>query len=449
MIEEPHIHPKKEYAQILKVSLPVSMALVIPFVNILANNYFLGKLGELELGTAGITGVFYLLLAMLGNGLHNAIQSIIARRTGEGRKDEIGRTFGQGMQISLVFAVFVMLLTYLLLPYFLPSILNNPIVSEKAMSFIYIRLWGVPFLYLFQLANCFFMGTTHSRFIVWGTIFQAGFNILLDYLLVFGNWGFPKMGFNGAAWASVIAEIIGFIVAWAVMYGKKFPQQFELFKYFKRHAYTIRLIIKTATPLMAQYAISIFCWLLFYMLIEHQGERSLAISNLMRTLFSLTGIFIWAFAAATNTLVSYKIGSGKKEEVIPLIHQITHLSLSICLMMFILLNVFATQAFEWFGLSAAFTQEGMPVLRIVSFAILFQSVAVIWLNAVTGTGNTRINLLIEIAAIIFYGIYVYAVIEVYHLSLSWAWASEIIYWVLIWALAQLYLHNGKWRKLHY
>ncbi|MBU6157874.1 MAG: MATE family efflux transporter [Bacteroidetes bacterium] len=449
MNEGQYIAPKNEYANILKVSLPVSMALVIPFVNILANNYFLGKLGELELGTAGITGVFYLLLAMLGNGLHNAIQSIIARRTGEGRKNEIGRTFGQGMQISLAFAVLVILLTYLLLPLFLPAILKNQIVSAKALSFIYIRLWGIPFLYLFQLANCFFMGTTHSRFIVWGTIFQAGFNILLDYLLVFGNWGFPNLGFNGAAWASVIAEVIGFIVAWVVMYVRKFPQQFELFKHFKRHAYTIRLIIKTAAPLMAQYAISIFCWLLFYMLIEHQGERSLAISNLMRTLFSLTGIFIWAFASATNTLVSYKIGKGEKDQVIRLVHQITHLSLGICLCIFITLNVFASQAFEWFGLSDSFTQDGIPVLRIVSFAILFQSVAVVWLNAVTGTGDTRVNLLIEIAAIFFYGIYVYAVIEIYHLSLSWAWASEIIYWVFIWGFAKAYMITGKWRKLSY
>jgi Na+-driven multidrug efflux pump len=185
------------------------------------------------------------------------------------------------------------------------------------------------------------------------------------------------------------------------------------------------------------------------MLIEHQGERSLAISNLMRTLFSLTGIFIWAFAAATNTMVSYKIGSGKKEEVIRLIHQITQLSLGICVCIFIVLNVFATQAFDWFGLSNAFTQDGIPVLRIVSFAILFQSVAAVWLNAVTGTGNTRVNLLIEIAAIFFYGIYVYAVIEIYHLSLSWAWASELIYWILIWAMAQGYMIKGKWRKLRY
>jgi Na+-driven multidrug efflux pump len=70
----------------------------------------------------------------------------------------------------------------------------------------------------------------------------------------------------------------------------------------------------------------------------------------------------------------------------------------------------------------------------------------VWLNAVTGTGKTFINLLIEITAIIFYGLYIYAVIEKYNMSLVWAWASEIVYWVTIIVLAITYIYKGNWKS---
>jgi Na+-driven multidrug efflux pump len=200
---------------------------------------------------------------------------------------------------------------------------------------------------------------------------------------------------------------------------------------------------------MAQYAISLFSWLIFYILIEHQGERSLAISNLMRNTFAFTGIFIWALASTTNTIVSRLIGQKKQDQVINWIHKIMQLSLILSFSLFVILNTSPSYFLQIFGLSNDFKNEGIPVLRMVSFAILFQSASVVWLNAVTGTGKTFINLWIEIIAIIFYGIYVYVVIEVYHLNLVWAWASELIYWLVIICLSMSYLYSGSWKeKLH-
>ena len=74
------------------------------------------------------------------------------------------------------------------------------------------------------------------------------------------------------------------------------------------------------------------------------------------------------------------------------------------------------------------------------------SVATVWLNGVTGTGNTKINLAIEIVAIILYSIYIYFVLNVWNLSLVWAWSSEMLYWVVLLTLSYLYLHRGKWRN---
>src|SRR5258708_29758087 len=91
-------------AQILKIALPITVALIIPNVNFLTNNIFLGGLGLRELGNAGTTGVYYLIMLVCGNGLSAAMQSLISRRGGEGNISDISKIFSQGIRIALIVA---------------------------------------------------------------------------------------------------------------------------------------------------------------------------------------------------------------------------------------------------------------------------------------------------------------------------------------------------------
>jgi Na+-driven multidrug efflux pump len=79
-------------------------------------------------------------------------------------------------------------------------------------------------------------------------------------------------------------------------------------------------------------------------------------------------------------------------------------------------------------------------------AILMMSVSTVCLNAVTGTGNTKINLMIEMITIVMYIVYVYLVMEVYNLSIAWGWGSEWVYWTSIFIMSFAYLKSGKWNN---
>src|SRR3954470_18691750 len=91
--------------QILRIALPITLAMLVPQLNFVANTVFLSRLGETELGAAGITGVYYLIFALVGNGLNSGLQSLIARRAGENRPEEIGKMFSQSVWIALLFAL--------------------------------------------------------------------------------------------------------------------------------------------------------------------------------------------------------------------------------------------------------------------------------------------------------------------------------------------------------
>ena len=432
--------------QILKIALPITLALLVPQINFLTNNVFLGWLGETELGAAGITGVYYLIMALIGNGLSSGMQAIISRRAGENRIEEIGATFSQTIRIALLFAAAAIILTYLIAPPLLSSVLQSTQVEQEAISFIKIRIWGIPFLYLFQLGNGFLIGTNNSRYLKYAFMTEALLNILLDYVLIFGKWGFPTLGFDGAAYASVAAEIVAVIILATVIFYKKFDAQFFLLTRIRYNVELTKLILKQSVPLILQWGISILAWLYFYILIENTGERPLAISNTMRNIFGLVGIFCWAFASTTNTMVSNIIGQGKKDKVIFLVKKIRLLSFSFTTLLCLLINLFPQLFLLVYDQHPDFIIEAVPVIRMVSVGILCMSVATVWLNAVTGTGNSKMNLCIEIVAIIIYCSYIYLVINVWQLSLVWAWSSELLYWGILLILSFLYMKSGKWKK---
>ena len=73
------------------------------------------------------------------------------------------------------------------------------------------------------------------------------------------------------------------------------------------------------------------------------------------------------------------------------------------------------------------------------------SFSTVWLNAVTGTANTLVNLAIEMITLVLYCVYVYFVLEYFRMPITWGWASEWIYWMSIFALAFTYMKSGKWK----
>ncbi|MBK9570361.1 MAG: MATE family efflux transporter [Chitinophagaceae bacterium] len=432
--------------QILKIALPISLAMLVPQINFVANNIFLGRLGETELGTAGITGVFYLIFALVGNGLNSGLQGLLSRRAGENRPEEIGKLFTQGIWISGFFAAAGILLTHFFASYFLSYSLHSETVRHEAIGFLKIRVWGIPFLYLFQMCNALLVGTNSSRYMKYGFWIQAIINIVLDYALIFGHFGLPKLGFDGAAYASVISEIGGLAVVLGIIYYKKFHRRFSFLHHWKFDRPVAGLIFKQSSPLVAQWLLSIFAWLLFYIFIEHLGERPLAISNTMRNIFGLFGIFVWAFASTSNAMISNIIGQGKKEQVVFLIKKIMWLSIGFTFLLCLLLNIFPHMFLSVYGRDPGFVDDTIPVIRMVTCGMMVMSFATVWLNAVTGTGNTKINLAIEVIAIILYSLYVYLVLKVFNGGLIWAWASEVLYWSILFILSFLYIQSDRWKK---
>src|SRR2546423_377158 len=133
--------------QILSIALPISLAILVPQINFITNNIFLGEWSKKSLGEAGITSVYYLIVAIAGNGFNNALQSLISKSGGEGNTDKIHILLHQSIRIVLKFSLIGILFTWLIAPLILKYFLS-PVSYFDEINFLKIRVAGLPFLYL-------------------------------------------------------------------------------------------------------------------------------------------------------------------------------------------------------------------------------------------------------------------------------------------------------------
>jgi MATE family multidrug resistance protein len=431
--------------QIVKIAGPICLALIIPQINHITNTAFLGRLGEFELAANGIAGIYYLVMYMIAYGLNNGMQVLIARRAGQRQYAGIGQLFSNGIQVGIFFSLLAILLTLVAAPWFFSKTLHDHHIYKAAVSFIRIRIWGLSFLMALNMANAFYIGSGHSKVLAVTSLCQEMVNIFFDYTLIFGKLGFVAMGLNGAATASIIAEVTGCGVAFSILFIRRYHLEYSLFSYMRLNWSIIKNIMNVSAPLIVQFLFSIGSWFVFFIFIEHLGERSLAISNMLRSIFGFFGIFTWALAAACNTMVSNIIGQGKPELVFMVIRKIVMISLCCAVTVCVLVNLFPYTLLHIYTGNADLIAAAIASIRIISLSTILMAVAAVVMSGVVGTGNTRINLVTEIIAVIGYLLYCDIVVERMRSELHWAWGADFIYWTVIFGISYWYLRSGKWK----
>lgn len=432
---------------IILLTLPISMAKLIPELNYLINAAFLGHLGSKELALVGITGVYYLIFSAIGYGLNNALLSIMSRRAGEDSRNEIFSSLWHGVIIGLILAVLFTSVTW---TFVLPVMLWSGIDQEGAhiaSGFLDIRILGLFFLYSLQMQNAFLISIQKTRFLIIIAIIQSSTNLLLDYTMIFGHFGFPEMGFNGAAYASVISEAVGMFTVFTIIILMKIKKNFGITPDFSLYFSKLKLVFTQGLPLMSQLAISTGAWWVFFILVSRNyNDEDQAISQTMRNLFGLGGVFSWAFGSSANTIISNLIGQGKEKEMFSVLKKMVTISVVGMSILVLFLNLFPGTFLGLFGQKEGFIDSGTSTLRIVSSAMIILCVGVIWLNAVVATGKTQVVFWIEVAGIVSYLIYVWIVIEVMKMSIEAAWMSEWIYWIVLFLPSYFYLKYGNWQQ---
>ncbi len=434
----------KTYRPILLIAFPIMLGMLSQNIIQITNTAFLGRLGENALGVSAMGGLFYLLLADFSWGFSSGTQILVARRLGEKRYQEIGSLTLHTAAILSIYGLLAFLILQFGAPYLLSKVIHSTIILEKSISFLKYRSWGIWLTVFISNLNAFYIGLGRTKVITYSTLVTAFINILLDYGLIFGHFNLPEMQTDGAAIASIIAELGGLCVLLYNLFLHHYFQQFGFKFSIRFEKEKIVQLLKLSSPLVLQYSFSFGAWYIFFIVLENMGEKTVAIANIMRSIFFLFTISCWAIASSCNSLVSNKIGEGKTDEVFSTIKKSAFLSLMISVFFVLLLWVFTKPIMQIYTNKSDLIIGAINPLYMLGLAILFLSVSTVLFQGVQGTGNTIFNLIAELISVCLYSIYVFGCVRKFQLSLTWAWASEIIYWTSLATLSYFYLRSGKW-----
>lgn len=438
------VKPNISYSRIWNIAYPIILGSVAQNLINVTDTAFLGRVGEVALGASALGGMFYLVLNMLGLGFGTGAQIIIARRFGEGKNHLIGKTFVHAFYFMMPLA----LLAFFVLLFFgsqiLRLLINSDAIYQASVSFLDFRVYGLFFAFGQILFRSFYIGIARTQIITWSTLIMAIVNIALDYALIFGNWGFPEMGIEGAALASVIAEGIALAFLIINTQYRKHPEKYNLYQFGIWDKALFTRTFKLSGPIMLQNFLSLSVWFAFFLLVEKLGEQALAISNIIRSVYVVLMIPIWGFASASNSLVSYLIGMKFPEMIFKLLKRILVLCISGVLMLISISIIFPQAIISIYTNNPELIANSIPVLQVVNSSAVLLAIGFVLFNGVLGTGKTNISFMIEMIVLGFYLIYVYFLINILDANVTMVWTAEILYGLILSILSWIYLKKGKW-----
>ncbi|MCD6091587.1 MAG: MATE family efflux transporter [Bacteroidales bacterium] len=433
------------YGKIWQVSYPIILSLLAQNIINVIDTAFLGRVGEVELGASAIAGLFYIAVFMLGFGFSTGTQIMIARRNGEKKFKQIGSIFDQSSYFFLLLGILIFIFIYFLGALVLKQIVSSDNIFQASKAYLEVRVWGIFFAFGNLAFRALFVGVTKTKSLVYSAMIMAITNIIFDYLLIFGHYGFPQMGIAGAALASVIAEAVSFVFFIFYARVKLDVKKYQLFRFPKVDLVIIRNTLSISTYIMLQYFLSIATWFSFFAIIEQMGERPLAVSNIIRSIYMVLVIPIMGLSTATSSLISNAIGEGFVNDVMSIINRIVKISLLSVIPFIILIWLIPKQLIRVYTNNPNLIADSISSLYVISGAILVYSISMIVFNGVSGTANTKTALAIEITTLIFYLSFLYWVVILKNVDVAVAWISEYIYMSGLGLLSYWYLLKGNWR----
>lgn len=431
--------------QIWNVSYPIFLGLLAQNIINVTDTAFLGRVGEVELGAAAMGGLYYICVFTIAFGFSTGSQILIARRNGERNYAEVGPVMMQGCAFLLVMAALACGLSLLFAGDIMRLLISSDRIWEATVRFLNWRVFGFFFVFAGVMFRALFIGITRTKVLTLNALVMAATNILLDYLLIFGKAGLPRLGLEGAAIASVIAEAVS--ILFYIIYTRFTvdPVKYGLSRFRSFDPALLRRVLGISVFTMLQYFISLSTYFILFIAVEHLGQRSLAVANIVRSLYVMMLIPVNALAMTTNTLVSNALGADRADQVIPVIRRLTVISLGVTVLFVGTLAVAPALPLSIYTNDPTLIEASIPTFLVIAGAMPVAAAANIVFNGLLGTGNTRAAFVIEIITIVFYTLFIFVAAFRLRMPVAVCFLTETIYYAGMLLCSVVYLRVADWR----
>ncbi len=437
------------YKKILNVALPAIAGLSTQMVVSLVDSAMVGRLDEATyaLAAMGIGVLATWALVSFFSSLATGTHVIVARRFGQGNFIECGNTLNNSLILSLMIGSLVALAGVLLSSPIAHFFASDKTVGDYASQYLFYRFLGIPFFLISVSYRGFFFGISKTKIFMISGILTNLFNVIFNYILIYGSFGMPRMGLAGAGLGSTLATFSDVVFYLIIILLPDYRKKFQNFKHLRFDKEIISGIFKISLPVSFQNVFILLGFLSFVAITGIIGTKEQAATQAIISTLFISFLPLFGFGIAVQTLVGNNLGAGKislaklygfETAKVATIYTIILGIIFISIPQYVLLII----TNDW-----GIIEMAKSSLRIAGFAQIFYATGVVLANGLQAAGRTVFvmkaevitNLLIFVPLAYLFGV-------VLDLGLMGAWLALPVY-VIVYSTSILLKFNSKdWQK---
>ena len=441
------------YRDILVIAIPLILSSGSWTLQQFVDRVFLSWYSPETIAAAMPSGMLNFTIMSLFIGTASYVGTFVAQYYGAGIYKKIGPSIWQGMYIAIIGGIVHLILIPLAPPIF-AFFKHAPLVQKNEIIYFQVLCLGAAPAIASSAMGGFFSGLGKTWTILWVNLFETVVNVVLDYAMIFGKWGFPEMGMKGAAIATVIAGCFAFAIYLILLFRRNYDERYHTIKGFRIDRELFKRLMHFGFPSGFQFFLDMIGFSIFLLLLGRLGTINLAATNIAFNINTLAFMPMMGFGIAVSILVGQSLGKNRPDLAERSTYSGFHLTFiymaTIALLYVVIPDVFlkpfATksdpQTFE------QILRIARVLLRFVAIYSTFDTLNIIFASAIKGAGDTRFVVrMIVILSLFLLIIPTYIALVIFHKGIYTAWIIGSFYFSVLGIAFLLRFLQGKWRTM--
>lgn len=413
--------------RILAMIIPITSENLLQMIAGTVTMAFVGRLDAAAIGAVGIGNIVFRMAWAIFKGIGIGASAAISRYYGSGDKPRIFRLILEGLASVVLLSIIIQQIVYWLAEYLIRFLSNNEGLLQETMMFTSIISYSIPFMAIVVFSAGIFQGMTNSKTPMKAVLLMNALNIVFSYLLIFGNFGFPRLGIRGAAYAFNIAQLgasIFSLIMIALAVTKFKPNDL---KSFKLNGSSIRELFRYGFPS----AMEIFFWQISSIVLTKAvltyGETAYASFQLGMQAESISYMPAAGFSIAATAFIGQHLGANDFKQSKTYMSELRKMVVVITLFMGAVLVLIPGLVMRLLTDNREIIQIGSYYLIVMGVSQLPQNLSGLYNGALRGAGYPNIPMLTTVIGIWLIRVPL-VIIFAYYLKtdLIWIWIAMAI-----------------------
>lgn len=404
---------------VLKMSLPMMVSMLMQALYNIVDSVFVSRISENALTAVSLVFPYQMLIISVAVGTGVGVNSLVARRLGEKRQAEADGAAAHGEFLALVSGLAFGLAYALFTPQLIGVFNPDPEIYSHACTYLY---WvGVPCVFL--IFQCMFekilQATGDTYHAMLSQLVGAVLNIILDPILIFGLFGFPRLGVAGAAIATVVGQAVGMVVGLYYLHKKNDLVNASV-RGFRPSGPMAKEIYRVGLPSIVMQAIGSVTNFGMNKILIAFTPTAVSVLGVYFKLQSFVFLPVFGLNSGTMPIMSYNYGARNKERVVSALKYGCLYAVIIMVFGTAAFQIFADEFLMLFDASAYMLQIGAPALRTISWCFPAAALGIMFSTLFQAIGNGKLSLFVSICRQLVVILPVaYALSSIYGLEATW------------------------------